>query len=96
MKPEQTWLAQPMTEFDIRFQAGIIKIENTMKRHSIPTIDVKKYGGKQVAIANGKIIASGENAKEVLREAKRKLPQANWREILLVSVPNGLTVVYRI
>ncbi len=67
-----------------------------MKQTSLPIIDIKKYGGKQVAIVAGKIIASGDTSGEVLRAAKRKLPHATWRDILLVSVPKGLTVVYRI
>lgn len=67
-----------------------------MKNTSIPTIDIKKYGGKQVAISKGKIIASGTDTREVLRKAKLRLPQASWQDILLVSVPKGLTVVYRL
>jgi hypothetical protein len=62
----------------------------------IPIIDIKKYGGKQVAIVKGKIIASGINTKEVLSRAQKSVPSATWQEILLVSVPKGLTVVYRV
>ncbi|MDP2669322.1 MAG: DUF5678 domain-containing protein [bacterium] len=61
-----------------------------------PIINIKKYGGKQVAIVNGKIIASGSDTKTVLGQARKKLPRATWRDILLVSVPKGLTVVYLI
>lgn len=60
-----------------------------------PIIDVKKYGGKQVAIVRGKIVASGATAKETIERAKQKLPRLNVRDILIVSVPKGLTVVYR-
>lgn len=67
-----------------------------MKRFSTPIIDVKKYGGKQVAIVKGKIVASGSTTMEVLGRAKKQVPRATWRDILLVSVPRGLTVVYRI
>ena len=67
-----------------------------MKRTTIPIIDVKKYGGKQVAIIKSRIVASGTNTTEVLEKAKRKFPHATWRDILLVSVPKGLTVVYRL
>jgi hypothetical protein len=68
-----------------------------MKRlHKIPIIDVKKYGGKQVAVSGGKIVAVGKSAAEVLKKAKKKLPGVTWRDIILVSVPKGLTVVYRI
>ena len=62
----------------------------------LPTIDVKKYGGKQVAIVKGKILASGTNTREVLERVKRNAPHAAWQEILLVSVPKGLRVVYRL
>ncbi len=67
-----------------------------MKKFKIPVIDVKKYGGKQVAIVKGKIVASGTSAKAVLEGAKLRLPKTNWREILLVSVPKGVTVVYHL
>lgn len=67
-----------------------------MKKFPTPIIDVKKYGGKQVAIVKGKIVASGTNTQKVLERAKRHFPRASWRDILLVNVPKGLTVVYLI
>jgi len=67
-----------------------------MKKLKIPIIDIKKYGGKQIAIAGGKIVASGTETSEVLKKVKLRLPRANWQDILLISVPKGLTVVYRI
>lgn len=67
-----------------------------MKKTITPIIDVKKYGGKQVAIVRGKIVASGVGTSEVLKKAKQKVPGATWRDILLVSVPKGLAVVYRV
>lgn len=67
-----------------------------MKKFTTPIIDVKKYGGKQVAIVNGKIVASGIDTEDVLEQAKRKFPGTTWRDILLVTVPQGLTVVYRV
>lgn len=67
-----------------------------MKQFKLPIIDIKKYGGKQVAIVKGKIVASGADTKEVLKKARVALPRSNWRDILLVSVPKGLTVVYKI
>ncbi len=67
-----------------------------MKKNSIPTIDVKKYGGKQVGIMNGKIVAAGKDAPDVLGKIRKKYPAVSWREVLLVSVPKGITVVYRI
>lgn len=67
-----------------------------MKKFIAPIIDVKKYGGKQVAIVNGKIVASGDTAKEVLEKAQRKFPKATWRDVLIVAVPEGITVVYHL
>ena len=65
-----------------------------MEKPKIPIIDVKKYGGKQVAVINGKIVASGKNTQEVLKRAQSKFPKATWADILLITVPKGLTVVY--
>ena len=67
-----------------------------MKNFSTPIIDIKKYGGKQVAIVKGKIVASGSTSTEVLQAAKKNQPNTRWQDILLVSVPAGLTVVYRL
>lgn len=68
-----------------------------MKRNlKIPIIDIKKYGGKQIAIVNGKIVAAGIDADEILRLVKRRLPKTTWRDILFVSVPKSLTVVYKL
>lgn len=36
--------------------------------------DLSKYKGKYIAIVEDKVVASGDNAKEVLDEAKRKFP----------------------
>jgi len=67
-----------------------------MSKFATPVIDIKKYGGRQVAIARGKIIADGRDTQAVLAKAKKRVSRATWRDILLVSVPKGLTVVYRI
>jgi len=67
-----------------------------MRTSNIPPIDIKKYGGMQVAIVKGKIVASGTNAKEVLERAKRNAPHVTWQEVLLISVPKGLRVIYRL
>jgi hypothetical protein len=67
-----------------------------MRSSNLPIIDIKKYGGRQVAISNGRIVAVGINTKAVLEEARRKLPKATWQDVLLVSVPKGLTVIYRV
>lgn len=49
-----------------------------------------------MAIAKGKIVASGIDTTKVLKSAKKRLPKSNWKDVLLVSVPQGLTVVYKI
>ena len=64
-----------------------------MKKHT-PIIDVKKYGGKQVAIVDGKIVAEGKTLEEVVRRAKNKLPTRSLSEIKIFSVPKSLAVIY--
>lgn len=60
----------------------------------VPTIDVKKYGGRQVAIADGKIIAVGRTLAEVIRKARRCAPARPLQEIRIFSVPKSLTAIY--
>lgn len=67
-----------------------------MKSMKTPIINVKKYGGKQVAIVNGKIVASGRTSGELLEKTCKKFPGTTWRDVLIVSVPRSVTVVYRI
>ena len=62
----------------------------------MPILDVRKYGGKQVAIVGGKVVASGKSTRNVLEKAKQQMPKATWRDILIVGVPRGVTVVWRI
>lgn len=65
-----------------------------MSSQQIPKIDVRKYGGKQVAIVDGKIIASGETLAEVIRRAKEIVPSKPLNEIRIFSVPKSLSVIY--
>ena len=66
-----------------------------MKRNTfLPTIDIKKYGGKQIAIANGKIVAHGKTLNEVIRKARKHLPRKPLHEIRIFTVPKTLTVIY--
>ncbi|MDP3771972.1 MAG: DUF5678 domain-containing protein [bacterium] len=67
-----------------------------MKKSTLPIIDVKKYGGKQVAIVRGKIVASGDSTREVLVRARRKVSPKDKNAIWLLTVPRGLTMVYRL
>ena len=36
--------------------------------------DLSEYAGKWIAIVDGKVVASGDRADEVYKEAKRKFP----------------------
>ena len=49
-----------------------------------------------MAIVGGKIVASGKDTKEVLDAARKSASRAKWEDILLVSVPKGLAVVYKL
>jgi len=64
------------------------------KSSEIPIIDVKKYGGKQVAMIDGKVIAVGQSLEEVIRRARRRAPSRPLDEIQVFSVPKTLTVIY--
>ena len=64
-----------------------------MKRVKMPIIDVKKYGGKQVAIVNGEIIASGNTLTEVVELARKRAPRKPLNEIRIFSVPPTLSVI---
>ncbi|MDO8728826.1 MAG: DUF5678 domain-containing protein [bacterium] len=65
-----------------------------MKHVKVPIIDVKKYGGKQVAIVNGKIIASGHTLAEVVALARKQVPKKPLNEISIFLVPPTLSVIY--
>jgi hypothetical protein len=63
---------------------------------NIPIIDIKTYGGQQVAIVDGRIVAAGTDTEEVLQAAQKQVPGATWQDILLVSVPKSLNVIYSV
>jgi len=50
----------------------------------------KKYGGKHIAIIGNKVIASGDSALEVFKQAKKKFPR---RKPVLTYVPEKDTLV---
>lgn len=64
------------------------------KSAKLPVIDIKKYGGKQVAVVDGKIIAWGHTLTEVLEKARKIIPRRPLHEIKIISVPKSLRVVY--
>lgn len=55
--------------------------------------DLSKYEGKYVAIVEDKIVASGDNAKEVLEEAKKIFPD---KTPTLAKVPTEDTFIFRL
>lgn len=65
-----------------------------MKQAQIPIIDLKKYGGKQIAVVDGKIVAVGKTLQEVINRAKKHVPSKPLHEINIVSVPKTLMVIY--
>ena len=65
-----------------------------MKRLQTPIIDVKKYGGRQVALVRGRIVASGRSTQALLELAKRRVPSKDHGEIWLFTVPRGLHFIY--
>lgn len=67
-----------------------------MKTDPFPIIDIKRYGGRQVAIVRGKIVASGRSTSALLRAAKKKVPGEDHGRIALFLVPKSMTVVYRL
>ncbi len=46
--------------------------------------DLSEYAGKWIAIVDGKVVASGDRADEVMKEAEDKYPN---KEITLAKVP---------
>ena len=52
--------------------------------------DVSPYVGKWIAISNGEIVSSGEDVKEVFKEAKKKNPKC---KPLLTKVPTQETMI---
>ena len=66
------------------------------RRHTFPVIDVKKYGGRQIAVAGGKIVASGRTLSEVVARARRKAPACSLGDIHIFSVPKTLAVIYHV
>ena len=60
----------------------------------LPHLDVKKYGGKQVAILDGAVIATGRTLGGVVRAARKKAPGRPLNEIHIFSVPRSITVIF--
>lgn len=67
-----------------------------MKRNKTPIINVKKYGGRQVAIVDGKIIAAGRTLSHVIALARKRVPQRPLHDIHIFAVPKTLSVIYHV
>ncbi len=65
-----------------------------MKKTNFPVIDIKKYGGRQVAIVSGRVVASGQTLSEVIKKARKIFPSKPLHEISVFSVPKKLSVIY--
>ena len=52
--------------------------------------DLSEYAGKWIAIVDGKVVASGDRADEVMKEAEKKHGD---REITLAKVPTDDVLV---
>jgi hypothetical protein len=42
----------------------------------------------------GNIVAAGTDTQAIIAEATRKVPGITWRDVVLISVPQSLNVVY--
>lgn len=59
-----------------------------------PIIDIKKYGGQQVAIVDGRVVASGRTLDEVLKKARKLFPSRPLTDIAVFAVPKTLNIIY--
>ena len=55
--------------------------------------NLTEYEGKYVAIVEDKVVSSGDNAKEVWEEAKKKFPK---KMPMLAKVPRAETFIFKI
>lgn len=63
---------------------------------TLPVISVEQYGGKQVAIVDGKIAAWGRTWQSVLKKARKKYPTKPIQEIHVLAVPKSLYTIYHV
>jgi Family of unknown function (DUF5678) len=59
-----------------------------------PIIDIKTYGGQQVAIVDGRVVASGRSLDDVLKKARQLFPDKPLTDIAVFAVPKTLNVIY--
>jgi hypothetical protein len=63
-------------------------MENTL------IIDINTYGGQQVAIVDGRVVASGRTLEEVIKKARELYPSKPLHEIKVFAVPVTLHTIY--
>ncbi len=66
------------------------------KKKSVPVLDIKKYGGKQVALRGNKVIASGKTLAQVVARVRRLSPAGMLSEGKIFSVPQSLVAIYHV
>ena len=54
--------------------------------------DLSRYEGRYVAIVGNKVVAHGDNAKEVIEEAKRRFPD---KTPTLAKIPKADTFIFK-
>lgn len=64
------------------------------KNKQIPLVDFSKLRGKELAVVEGKIVATGKSSKETFKKAKKLFPKKSSKEIILFSVPKEKVFVY--
>jgi hypothetical protein len=57
-------------------------------------IDIKTYGRQQVAIVDGRVVASGRSLDDVLKKARELFPSRPLTDIAVFAVPKTLNVIY--
>ena len=65
-----------------------------MNHESLPSVDIEKYGGKQVALVDGEVVAHGENLEEVICKVQQVLPERPLHDVEFLIVPRSLSVIY--
>jgi hypothetical protein len=69
-------------------------VDQKQTQPNLPVIDIEQYGGKQVAIVDGKIAAWGRTWQSVLKKARKKFPTTPIEEIRVLAVPKSLDTLY--
>jgi hypothetical protein len=68
--------------------------EVTVKAPKISSEEYERYRGKNVAIYNGKIVASGQNSAEALEKALKKNPQLKPSQIEIEYIQSADELIF--